>query len=360
MYNELLKQHEEILKKLTDKATKETDFNERGQFINIQKMIENELEAIIDLNRIYKESDSNKLCAYKLGVGKILIGQRGSGISSTLIDECLKYNRPLIVERKSRAEQLAKQYTELKVAWLIDDGNYFESNKEIKWCDEQVNVDLFTCRNNVNTLTKMIDKIKSRVGAIGTVGISYELDEQQPIWVPRNSEIPKVKENVIKESFNKYVYVYADHLGDTEFKMVYFSNFEDCDMITITNVRIFKSIDDVSDALFVAKSIGYKPIINKINCGLMFLAVLGNNSKEFIYVQENRGNYSNAYTRFVNGDIIINFQSKEAQDAINSFDEKCLLIDNGYLKYVPKVEDDNSSLLKEIILAIHLIKEDNK
>ena len=45
MYNELLKQHEEILKKLTDKASKETDFGERGQFINLQKMINNELDA---------------------------------------------------------------------------------------------------------------------------------------------------------------------------------------------------------------------------------------------------------------------------------------------------------------------------
>ena len=46
MYKELLKQHEEILKKLTDKASKETDFGERGQFINLQKMINNELDAI--------------------------------------------------------------------------------------------------------------------------------------------------------------------------------------------------------------------------------------------------------------------------------------------------------------------------
>jgi len=56
MYKELLKQHEEILKKLTDKASKETDFGERGQFINLQKMINNELEAINDLNRIYKDN----------------------------------------------------------------------------------------------------------------------------------------------------------------------------------------------------------------------------------------------------------------------------------------------------------------
>ena len=131
MYNELLKQHEEILKKLTDKASKETDFGERGQFMNLQKMINNEIVAINDLKRAYKESESNKLCAYKLGVGKILIGQRGSGISSTLIDECLKYNRPLIVERESRVNQLVEKYPDVRVGWIVHNGNYVESNKQI-------------------------------------------------------------------------------------------------------------------------------------------------------------------------------------------------------------------------------------
>ena len=52
MYNELLKRHEEILKKLTEKASKETGFDERGQFINLQKMIYSEIgfiNNIIDL-----------------------------------------------------------------------------------------------------------------------------------------------------------------------------------------------------------------------------------------------------------------------------------------------------------------------
>ena len=184
MYKELLKQHEDILKKLTDKASKETDFGERGQFMNLQKMINNEIVAINDLKRAYKESESNKLCAYKLGVGKILIGQRGSGISSTLIDECLKYNRPLIVERESRVNQLVEKYPNLKVGWIVRNGNYVESNKDIKWCDEQVNVELFTCRNNIDILTKMIEKIKARVGAIGTVGFSYETEEEYENWIP--------------------------------------------------------------------------------------------------------------------------------------------------------------------------------
>ena len=65
MYNELLKQHEEILKKLTDKASKETDFGERGQFINIQKMVEMEIRFIKNLNEIIeeysdKENESNQ------------------------------------------------------------------------------------------------------------------------------------------------------------------------------------------------------------------------------------------------------------------------------------------------------------
>jgi len=356
MYNELLKQHEEILKKLTDKATKETDFNERGQFINIQKMIENELEAIIDLNRIYKESDSNKICAYKLGVGKILIGQRGSGISSTLIDECLKYNRPLIVERKSRAEQLEKLYPELRVGWLIDEGNYFESNKDIKWCDEQVNIELFTCKNNIDILTKMINKIKPRVGAIGTVGVSYEIDGHQPIWIPRNSEMPKVEEEVIKESFNKYVYVYMTI--DNNFKLIYFNIYDIDNIIQIVSVRSLKSVEDTCDALFVAKENGYHPIINKISSSILFFNILG--VDEVTHFAPTCDLYSDAYMRFSNIGTILLLPSEEAKIAIDSFDKECLVFNDGYLKYVPKVEDDNSSLLKEIILAIHLIKEDNK
>lgn len=193
MYNELLKQHEDILKKLTDKASSETEFGERGQFMNLQKMISNELYAIADLNRIHKEKDSNKLCAYKLGVGKILIGQRGSGISSTLIDECLKYNRPLIVESKHRAENLVKQYPNLMVAYFIKDfaKNCLElmnANKEtVNWNNEQVNVELNTTNNINKDITGRINRIKSKVGIIGTVGFSYEIEgeEESPIWFHR-------------------------------------------------------------------------------------------------------------------------------------------------------------------------------
>ena len=55
MYNELLKQHKEILKKLTEKASKETGFDERGQFMNLQKMIEMEIRFIKNLNEIIEE-----------------------------------------------------------------------------------------------------------------------------------------------------------------------------------------------------------------------------------------------------------------------------------------------------------------
>lgn len=63
MYKELLKQHEEILKKLTDKASKETDFGERGQFMNLQKMVDAEIKAIRNINEIIegytdKENDT--------------------------------------------------------------------------------------------------------------------------------------------------------------------------------------------------------------------------------------------------------------------------------------------------------------
>lgn len=368
MYKELLKQHEDILKKLTDKANKETDFGERGQFMNLQKMINNEIEAIDDLKRIYKESELNKLCAYKLGVGKILIGQRGSGISSTLIDECLKYNRPLIVESNRRAENLVKQYPNLMVAYFIKDftKNCLElmnANKEtVNWNNKQVNVELNTTNNINKDIIGRINGIKSKVGIIGTVGISYEIEEEHENWIPRNSEtlIKEVKDVKPIGVLSKYVYVYCDYIEDTKFKMIYFNNFECPNMITITNIRNFKSVDDICDALFVAKSLGYKPIINKINGGSLLCNVLGNDSKYFIYKTANGEDYSSAYIRFAKKDIVITFQSKQAQEAIDLFNEECLSVVNGRFNYIPKVEDDNSNLLKELILAIHLIKEDNK
>lgn len=193
MYNELLKQHEEILKKLTEKASKESLFDERGQFMNLQKMVDAELRFIKQLNELIEESESNELCAYKLGVGKILIGQRGSGISSTLIDECLKYNRPLVVESKHRAENLVKQYPNLMVAYFIKDftKNCLElmnANKEtVNWNNKQVNVELNTTNNINKDIIGRINGVKSKVGIIGTVGFSYEIEgeEESPIWFHR-------------------------------------------------------------------------------------------------------------------------------------------------------------------------------
>jgi hypothetical protein len=143
------------------------------------------------LKDLIESDDSSKLCAYKLGVGKILIGQRGSGISSTLIDECLKYNRPLIVETKHRAEQLVKQYPNLMTVYFIRD---FEKdclelmnvNKEIvNLNDTQANVELNNNNNVYKHTIGRINGIKSKVGVIGTVGVSYEIDEEQPIWFHR-------------------------------------------------------------------------------------------------------------------------------------------------------------------------------
>lgn len=218
MYNELLKQHEDILKKLTDKASKETDFGERGQFMNLQKMVTNETFTIKELKDLASKDESNKLCAYKLGVGKILIGQRGSGISSTLIDECLKYNRPLIVESNHRAEQLSKLYPNLTLAYFIKDFNkdclaLMNVNKEIvDFSDAQVNVELNTTNNINKDILEKVKLIKPMVGIIGTVGISRELEEQQPIWVPRNSEMPKIRKKVTKELASTMLSDYSNHL----------------------------------------------------------------------------------------------------------------------------------------------------
>ena len=224
MYKELLKQHEEILKNLTDKASKETDFNERGQFINIQKMIDMEIKFIERLKELGETTDSNNLCAYKLGVGKILIGQRGSGISSTLIDECLKYNRPLIVSSKHRAEQLSKQYPKLRLCFLIRDFNkngygiMNTSEDVINLDNEQVNIDLQVGYDISKDISEKVKEIKQIVGAIGTVGVSYELEEEQPIWIPKNSELPKIREKVTKELAESMMNDYTKNiLGDGYF-----------------------------------------------------------------------------------------------------------------------------------------------
>lgn len=177
----LLKTHEEILERLTEIASKEIGFDERGQFMNLQKMIHSEIGFIEKLKELKEENDSNKLCAYKLGVGKIIIGQRGSGISSTLIDECLKYDRPLIVEYPKRAEQLKKEYQNLKLGYLIKNFNearleLMSANKEdIKWDEEQISIDLCAHGNDIDIISRTIEDIKCKVGAIGTVGISYEI-----------------------------------------------------------------------------------------------------------------------------------------------------------------------------------------
>ena len=48
----LLKEHMNILERLTELASKEKEFNERGQFMNIQKMMQYEVEMIGDLKRL--------------------------------------------------------------------------------------------------------------------------------------------------------------------------------------------------------------------------------------------------------------------------------------------------------------------
>jgi len=49
---DLLKEHMNILEKLTGIASKETKFEERGQFLNVQKMVQYEIDIINDLKKI--------------------------------------------------------------------------------------------------------------------------------------------------------------------------------------------------------------------------------------------------------------------------------------------------------------------
>lgn len=215
----LLKTHEEILERLTEIASKENKFEERSQFINIQKMIKEELtiieklkeSEICDKNKLIckiksqlqdiknqligkpcvmgksleeKESvlidglyklayskdepdlKQNDIDAYKLGVGKLLIGQRGSGVSSTLIDECIKYKRPLLFKTQKQADLFKTRNPSLR-AYCYD------TEKETEYYNEEVCVELLLYDCDSKLISEELDKIKHNVKSICTVGLSY-------------------------------------------------------------------------------------------------------------------------------------------------------------------------------------------
>lgn len=181
----LLKTHEEVLERLTEIASKETKFEERSQFMNIQKMIKEELTIIEKLkesesldNSSNQDREFNNFCdrlidlkqsdidAYKLGVGKLLIGQRGSGVSSTLIDECIKYNRPLLFKTQKQADLFKTRNPSLR-AYCYD------TEEETEYYNEEVCVELLLYDCDSKLISEELDKIKHNVKSICTVGLSY-------------------------------------------------------------------------------------------------------------------------------------------------------------------------------------------
>lgn len=163
----LLKTHEEILERLTEIAIKETKFEERGQFMNVQKMIREELGIIEKLKeaKIVEFTDVN---AYELGVGKILIGQRGSGVTSTLIDECIKYDRPLLFKTQRQADLFKGQYPTL-------DAYCYDSMEDIGgYSAKEVCVELLMYNPNKDLIDKELEKFRHRVASICTVGVSHD------------------------------------------------------------------------------------------------------------------------------------------------------------------------------------------
>lgn len=184
----LLKTHEEILERLTELASKEKAFEERGQFRNIQKMIYEELEIIEKLKKmdVSDNIESNKkdaIDAYKLGVGKLLIGQRGSGITSTLIDECIKYDKPLLFKTPHQSNLFKKQYPMLKTYC-------YESTDDMRECGtKEVCVELLMYDLNRESINKELDKIRHKVTSICTVGISYHnINNEQDHFIHGNNK----------------------------------------------------------------------------------------------------------------------------------------------------------------------------
>ena len=124
----------------------------------------------------------------------------------------------MIVEFKGRAENLVKQYPNLMVAYFIKNfaKNCLElmnANKEtVNWNNEQVNVELNTTNNINKDIIGRINGIKSKVGIIGSFGISYEIEEEHENWTPRNSEMPKIRKKVTEELAMKMLDDYIKHL----------------------------------------------------------------------------------------------------------------------------------------------------
>jgi hypothetical protein len=114
----LLKEHMNILEKLTELASKETQFNERGQFMNIQKMIEMQIRTIDRLKEfgIVEEEPktdipNRELHSYQ-GM-KYLIGQRGCGHTYASIKVSAEKRIPILVHTSHQSNLLVKRAKEL-------------------------------------------------------------------------------------------------------------------------------------------------------------------------------------------------------------------------------------------------------
>ena len=130
----------------------------KSTFLTIREF-NNFCDRLIDL----KQSDID---AYKLGVGKLLIGQRGSGVSSILIDECIKYKRPLLFKTQKQADLFKTRNPSLR-AYCYD------TEEETEYYNEEVCVELLLYDCDSKLISEELDKIKHNVKSICTVGLSY-------------------------------------------------------------------------------------------------------------------------------------------------------------------------------------------
>lgn len=130
----------------------------KSTFLTIREF-NNFCDRLIDL----KQDDID---VYKLGVGKLLIGQRASGVSSTLIDECIKYNRPLLFKTQKQADLFKTRNPSLR-AYCYD------TEEETEYYNEEVCVELLLYDCDSKLISEELDKIKHKVKSICTVGISY-------------------------------------------------------------------------------------------------------------------------------------------------------------------------------------------
>lgn len=96
----MIKQHQEILKRLTDIAIEEKEFKERGQFMNIQKMIQAEIDILKSIEAINKFDNT-------LEELKKVSDIENTIINSDMIDKC---NHPIRMNKESSYKVMAIDY----------------------------------------------------------------------------------------------------------------------------------------------------------------------------------------------------------------------------------------------------------